>query len=93
MRRNSCSAHHRDRRPVDRGLGVPGAAGRRTSAADRTSHGIEKVKDNLYMITGGGGNTAVFITDGGVVIVDTKLAGWGQAILDTSSTVTTSRSR
>ena len=49
--------------------------------------GIEKVKDNLYMITGGGGNTAAFITDAGVVVVDTKLAGWGQAILDKIKTV------
>jgi hypothetical protein len=32
---------------------------------------IEKVRDNLYMITGGGGNTAAFITDAGVVLVDT----------------------
>src|SRR5262245_38700589 len=48
---------------------------------------IEKVKDNLYMITGGGGNTAAFVTDGGVVIVDTKLANWGQAILDKVRTV------
>ena len=50
--------------------------------------GIEKVKDNLYMITGGGGNTAAFVTDAGVVVVDTKLAGWGQAILDKIKTVT-----
>ncbi len=49
---------------------------------------IQKVKDNLYMLTGGGGNTAVFVTDGGVVVVDTKLAGWGQAILDKIKTVT-----
>ncbi len=49
---------------------------------------IEKVKDNLYEITGGGGNTAAFITDTGVVVVDTKLAGWGQAILDKIKTVT-----
>ena len=48
---------------------------------------IQKVKDNLYMIIGGGGNTAAFVTDGGVVIVDTKLAGWGQAILDKVRTV------
>ena len=48
---------------------------------------IQKVKDNLYMITGGGGNTAAFITDAGVVVVDTKLAGWGQAILDKIKTV------
>jgi glyoxylase-like metal-dependent hydrolase (beta-lactamase superfamily II) len=49
---------------------------------------IQKVKDNLYMITGGGGNTAALITDRGVVVVDTKLAGWGQAILDKIKTVT-----
>jgi glyoxylase-like metal-dependent hydrolase (beta-lactamase superfamily II) len=35
-----------------------------------------------------GGNTAVFITDAGVTIVDTKLAGWGQVILDRIKTVT-----
>ena len=39
------------------------------------------------MITGGGGNTAAFVTDAGVVIVDTKLANWGQAILDKVKTV------
>lgn len=49
---------------------------------------IEKVKDNLYVIKGGGGNTAAFITAGGVVVVDTKLKGWGQAILDKIRTVT-----
>src|SRR5687767_3149938 len=49
---------------------------------------IQPVKDNLYMITGGGGNTAAFITEAGVVIVDTKLANWGQAILDQVRTVT-----
>jgi cyclase len=48
---------------------------------------IQKVRDNLYMLTGGGGNTAVFITDRGVVVVDTKNAGWGQAILDKIRTV------
>ena len=50
--------------------------------------GIEKVKDNLYMVTGGGGNTAVFVTATGVVLVDTKLANWGQAIMDKVKTVT-----
>ena len=49
---------------------------------------IEKVNDRLYMITGGGGNTAAFITDTGVVLVDTKLAGWGQAIMDKVKSVT-----
>lgn len=49
---------------------------------------IEKVKDNLFMVTGGGGNTAAFVTANGVVLVDTKLANWGQAILDQVKTVT-----
>ncbi|MGE5245334.1 MAG: MBL fold metallo-hydrolase [Betaproteobacteria bacterium] len=43
---------------------------------------VEKVRDNLYMLKGGGGNTAVFIASSGVVVVDTKLPGWGQPILD-----------
>jgi len=49
---------------------------------------IEKVTDNLYEITGGGGNSAAFITEKGIVLVDTKLANWGQAILDKIKTVT-----
>ena len=49
---------------------------------------IEQVKDNLYVITGGGGNTAAFVTDGGVVVVDTKNPNWGEAILDKIKTVT-----
>jgi glyoxylase-like metal-dependent hydrolase (beta-lactamase superfamily II) len=52
---------------------------------------IQKLKDNLYVLTSStpgnpatfsGGNVAVFITDAGVTLVDTKLAGWGQAVLD-----------
>ena len=42
---------------------------------------VDKVKDNLFVLRGGGGNTAVFIGTNGVVVVDTKLAGWGQPIL------------
>lgn len=58
---------------------------------------IQKVKDNLYVITGSsvanidafsGGNTAVFVTDRGVILVDTKLPGWGQPILDRIKKVT-----
>jgi len=49
---------------------------------------IQKVKDNLYMITGNGGNTGVFVTDNGVVVVDTKNPGNGQAILDKIKSVT-----
>ena len=58
---------------------------------------IEKVKDNLYVITGSGasdmnsfsgGTTAVFITDSGVVLVDTKLPGWGPTLMERIKSVT-----
>jgi glyoxylase-like metal-dependent hydrolase (beta-lactamase superfamily II) len=67
------------------------------SAAALAATKIEKVKDNLYVITGSGvadtnafsgGNTAVLVTDAGVVVVDTKLPGWGQTVLDRIKTVT-----
>lgn len=43
---------------------------------------VEKLKDNLFVLKGGGGNTAVFVGTSGVVVVDTKNPGWGQPILD-----------
>src|SRR5688572_2644397 len=43
---------------------------------------IDKIKDNLYVMKGGGGNSSVFITTAGVVVVDTKNPGWGQPLLD-----------
>src|SRR5436309_13378641 len=43
---------------------------------------VDKVKDNLYVLKGGGGNTAVFVATNGVVVVDAKNPGWGQPILD-----------
>jgi glyoxylase-like metal-dependent hydrolase (beta-lactamase superfamily II) len=49
---------------------------------------IEKVRENLFVITGGGGNTAAFITDKGVVLVDTKLANWGERIMEKVKSVT-----
>ena len=50
---------------------------------------IEKVRDNLFMIKGGGGNTAAFITARrGVILVDTKDPGWGPAIMDKVRSVT-----
>jgi glyoxylase-like metal-dependent hydrolase (beta-lactamase superfamily II) len=49
---------------------------------------IDKVRDNLFMIRGGGGNTAAFITAKGVVLVDTKNPGWGPAIMDGVRSIT-----
>ena len=47
------------------------------------------VRENLYVISGGGGHTAMLVTeDRGVVLVDTKLAGWGQSILETVQAIT-----
>jgi glyoxylase-like metal-dependent hydrolase (beta-lactamase superfamily II) len=43
---------------------------------------VEKLRDNLFVLRGGGGNTAVFIGTNGVVVVDAKNPGWGQPILD-----------
>ena len=40
-------------------------------------------RDTLYVLKGGGGNTALFLTANGAVLVDTKLPGWGQPLLDT----------
>jgi glyoxylase-like metal-dependent hydrolase (beta-lactamase superfamily II) len=67
------------------------------SPAALTATKIEKVKDNLYIITGSnagdtnsfsGGNTAVFITETGVVLVDTKLPGWGPTVVERVKSVT-----
>lgn len=57
---------------------------------------IEAVKGNLYVIGGGGpgtdefsgGNSGVFVGSDGVTLVDTKLGGWGQLLLDRIATVT-----
>jgi len=43
---------------------------------------VEKLKDNLFMLKGGGGNTAVYVGANGVTVVDAKNPGWGQPILD-----------
>ena len=54
---------------------------------------IEKIKDNLYKIPGAGRNTTVFVTAEGVVLVDTKLANNGEAILSRCRRSLTSRCR
>jgi glyoxylase-like metal-dependent hydrolase (beta-lactamase superfamily II) len=49
---------------------------------------IMKVAENVYQVPGAGGTTAVFVAANGVVLVDTKLANNGQAILDQVKSVT-----
>jgi glyoxylase-like metal-dependent hydrolase (beta-lactamase superfamily II) len=73
-------------------LGVLSLWGRqgRGGAAAAPPLEIQKVKDRLYMITGGCqcGNTAVFLTDAGVVVVDTKNPNTGKGILEQIKTIT-----
>jgi glyoxylase-like metal-dependent hydrolase (beta-lactamase superfamily II) len=49
---------------------------------------IEHITGNIYKIFGGGGNTLVVVQHDGVVLVDTKMPGNGQAILDQVRSVT-----
>jgi cyclase len=83
-------------------LGILIAAGAASMAAQAPAAGVRavdivKLKTNLYVLTSStpgnaatfsGGNVAVFITDAGVTLVDDKLAGWGQAVLDKVKSVT-----
>jgi cyclase len=65
-------------------------ASQQPAAAPKTLE-ADKVKDNLFILRNlptSGGNTAVFITDAGVTVVDTKNPGWGQPILDKIKTLT-----
>ncbi len=43
---------------------------------------VEQLEDNLFVLRGGGGNSAAFVTSDGVVLVDTKVPGWGQPLID-----------
>jgi hypothetical protein len=59
--------------------------GFQASKADAKPKVIEakKITDNFYMLTGGGGNTGMFITqNNGVMIIDTKLPGWGSVLVE-----------
>ena len=60
----------------------------RTSALQGRVGRIYGVDRNLYVVPGGGGNTAVFVTSTGVVLVDTKYEDRYQALLDQVRTVT-----
>jgi cyclase len=80
-------------------VGALSAALAASQAAQQPTRVIDllKLKDNLYVLTSAipgdpntfsGGNVSVFITDAGVTLVDSKLAGWGQAMMDKIKTVT-----
>jgi cyclase len=73
------------------------ATGYQAPAAQAPLPDLVKVKENLYMLEASspadrslftGGNVGVFVTDAGVVVVDTKLANYGPQILDRIRKVT-----
>ena len=77
------------------GTGGGGAQGSVPPAPSASAIHAEKIRDNLYILRGGGkiyrvgdvdlpqaGTAVAFITSRGVVLVDTKLPGWGQPIID-----------
>lgn len=49
---------------------------------------ITQIAEQLYLVPGGGGNAAVFVMARGVLVVDTKSPGRGQALLDEVRKVT-----
>ena len=65
-------------------LGLGLAAGIHAAQEPRPAIEVIRITDALYMLGSGtttGGNTAAFITAAGVVLVDTKLEGYGPDIL------------
>ena len=85
---------------VQGALIVAGAVSIAVAAAQQPKQTIdvEKVKDNYYVLTSStpgdaatfsGGNVGVFITNAGVVLVDTKLATFGQTFLERVKSITT----
>jgi glyoxylase-like metal-dependent hydrolase (beta-lactamase superfamily II) len=69
------------------GLGSIGLSAIQAPAAPMVVE-ADKLADTLYVLKGGGGNTALFLTAAGAVVVDTKLPGWGQPLLDKIKTLT-----
>ncbi len=68
--------------------GRQGGALATTAAPSAAGLKADKLRDNLYIVNSAagagftGGNTAVFITANGVTVVDTKIPGWGQPLID-----------
>ena len=63
---------------VGGGVSIAVAAGQQPAAP---SIEVEQLRENLFVLKGGGGNTAVFVASDGVVVVDTKIPGWGQPLI------------
>jgi hypothetical protein len=73
-------------------LSMSAAALQQAPAPAASAIEVDKLADNLFVLkaltAGGGGNTSVFVTANGVVVVDTKNPGWGRPLLDKIKTLT-----
>ncbi len=69
------------------GLGSMAVTAAQTPAAPKVVT-ADKIGETLYVLKGGGGNTALFLTAKGAVLVDTKNPGWGQPLLDAVKAIT-----
>ena len=62
------------------------------TAYDPSIHAREVSMKRMFVLNalagGAGGNTSVFVTATGVVVVDTKNPGWGQPLLEVIKTRT-----
>ena len=89
MRRSSCMA-------ILAVVGTLLTASTHEARQQRAALELHDVAENLYMLSnassvdgmGGGGNTAIFVTGSGVVLVDTKINGYGQDILSEVERIT-----
>ena len=74
--------------PAGRGAPAGGRGGPLGGAPSTDAIQVEKLTDTLYVLRAGGGNTAAFITANGVLLVDTKVSGWGPHIIEKLKTLT-----
>jgi glyoxylase-like metal-dependent hydrolase (beta-lactamase superfamily II) len=63
------------------GLAIAAAQQAPAPAPSAAALEVEKLKENLFVLRGGGGNTTIFVQANGVTVVDTKNPGWGQPVL------------
>src|SRR5437867_1503017 len=59
---------------------APGGGGQGRGGDGAQVIQVDKLKDNLFVLRGGG-NTVVFVGSDGVTVVDTKIPGWGQPLI------------
>jgi cyclase len=63
-------------------------AAQRSQQPSAAALDVQKLRDNVFVIKGGGGNSTVFVASMGVVLVDAKMPGWGTPLLDKIKTLT-----